>query len=110
MDRRSFLTGLLASAAVAPMVRAATYTMVMEPKIYDGFIGSYEGMIIRDAPTDRMTVQTVLRAADIARKNKIPPIIYEGQPHFLLAWSDEKKQYVFRANALLTTPSPPEPA
>jgi len=93
ISRRSFLTGVAAAALVPAIAPRLVYS-----PLYDGEVVVFEGVKIVERPTT-LTMQHVLRAADLARKQHIPPIVYDGQPHYLLVWSEKEKRYVFRASA-----------
>lgn len=111
MDRRSFLTGLLAAAAAVPFARAA-YTMIMEPKLYEGFVGRYEGITFR---ANRI-VQSIKMAEDhlnIVERFKATASLHaqmEQRDDELRAFFEGQQWTPKQVNALRSAPVPPAPA
>lgn len=71
LSRRGFLGGLLASAAVAPVVHALPAVAPLADSIFSGSIGIYNGVIIREV----LTIDHVLKAkAAMMRAPKVQPL------------------------------------
>lgn len=95
MDRRSFLTGLVATAAAAPV--AARFTSALTVTGVDYGAGG-----------DTMSIATLVRAKAIARAYKIRPIMRGGQEYYVLCRRDFAQTWHFSASRW--APAPPEPA
>lgn len=73
LSRRSFLTGLLATAAVAPAAKAAAIDFGAAPPITVEW-GVYNGIVFREVERVRsaLDVQHIIRAKDLLARN-VPP-------------------------------------